>query len=217
MATSVTNKPKRTKGATKPLPSKKQNSFENILKDAISRGITSQNQKKSLEWFRSRASKTKETPKSVMDSLIKNAGNSAELGSMYFFSYDPKTKNKMPYWDEFPLIFVIQYYSNGFLGINFHYLPPYMRVRLMDALYDLISNDKYDNTTKLKISYEILNSASQYKYFKPAVKRYLTAQLRSKMFYVSPIEWSTALFLPVSQFRYANEQRVYADSIKKIG
>src|SRR4051812_17463081 len=38
------------------------------------------------------------------------------IGKMYTFMYDPKTKEELPYYDIFPLIFPIEYYSDSMLG-----------------------------------------------------------------------------------------------------
>ena len=46
------------------------------------------------------------------------------VGKMYMFFYDAKYKDTLPFFDIFPLVFPIEFYSEGFLGINLHYLPP---------------------------------------------------------------------------------------------
>src|ERR1700686_4103897 len=94
-------------------------------------------------------------------------------GRMYMFFYDPKHKKTLPYYDSVPLIFPIEKYKDGFLGINLHYLHPTLRAKLMDALMTYANNTKFDDSTKLNISYKILKGASRTKYFKPCVKRYL--------------------------------------------
>ena len=86
----------------------------------------------------------------------------------------------------------------------------------MDALYGITTNKKYDETTRLRVSYDLLNSTSKYRFFKPAIKHYLTAQMRSKLIYVNPAEWDIALFLPTAKFVGASKQKVYADSRKTI-
>ena len=48
--------------------------------------------------------------------------NRYHIGRLNMFLYDPKYKDKLPYYDVFPLVLPIQRYSDGFLGINFHYL-----------------------------------------------------------------------------------------------
>jgi len=102
------------------------------------------------------------------------------------------------------------------LGINLHYLPPVLRAKLMDALYDTITNEKLDETTRLKISYNILQQASKYRFFKPCIKRYLISQVRSRFFYIEPSEWEMALFLPLDRFVGANKSRIYRDSRNRI-
>jgi hypothetical protein len=103
------------------------------------------------------------------------------------------------------------------MGINMHYLPHVLRAKLMDSLYDIASNDKYDETTKLRISYNVLNSAAKYKWFKPCIKHYLTSQVRSRFIYVYPAEWDIALFLPLERFDGATKSQVWKDSKKLIG
>ena len=149
------------------------------------------------------------------DSARKTDG--MEFGYMYAFKYDPKTKNDLPYYDTFPLIFPVRMDSDGFLGINFHYLPPVLRAKLMNALYSTLTNKKYDDTTKVKISYSILQSASKYRYFKPMLKKYLRSHVRSQFLEVQVNEWDIAIFLPTESFRKADTGRVWEDSRKKIG
>jgi hypothetical protein len=132
------------------------------------------------------------------------------------FTYDAKHKAKLPYYDKFPLIFPYKKVKGGFMGINLHYLPHAYRAELMDALYDLSSNKKYDETTRLRLNYNVLNSASKFENFKPCVKHYLTSQLRSRFLYIYPSEWDVALFLPTERFQGAGKTTVWADSKRKI-
>ena len=51
-----------------------------------------------------------------------------ELGKMYMFMYDrPKGKDKLPYYDYFPLTICVKRYPTGFMGVNLHYLAPRYR------------------------------------------------------------------------------------------
>lgn len=171
-------------------------------------------------WYREKAKevgKVNETSffRSTDRDRFRNTGQ-FQIGSMYMFYYDPKHKDTLPYYDRVPLIFPINRAQGGFLGINFHYLPFKMRAKLMDALYDTASNDRYDETTKLSINYRILNASSQYKEFRPAVKHYLFEQVRSKLLYVNPSEWDIALFLNIARFEGATQTQVWEDSRKII-
>ena len=124
------------------------------------------------------------------------------VGRMYFFAYDPKLKETLPVWDKFPLVIPIKPYSDGFLGLNLHYLDPMSRIFLLDRLMDFANNDKYDNTTRLNLTYDLLDSSSRYALFKDCVKRYLVNHIISSVIYVEPEQWETACFLPVAKFNY---------------
>jgi hypothetical protein len=86
----------------------------------------------------------------------------------------------------------------------------------MDALYAAASTQELDETTRLKISYNILQQASKYRFFNPCIKRYLISHVKSRFFYIEPTEWEMALFLPIDRFVGANKTRVYRDSRDRI-
>ena len=135
---------------------------------------------------------------------------------MYFYSYDPKLKQILPYYDRFPLIIPIEKYDDGFLGLNLHYLSTKQRLILLDKLYATLNNKKYDDTTKLKINYNILSHARRYKEFEPCVKRYLYSHLRSRIMEIPADDWEIGLFLPTEQFVKATATKVQRDSIRSI-
>lgn len=172
---------------------------------------------KARQWFKDQALKvrTVDTQKLLVKSR-ENARSNVITGQMYLFAYDPKHKDTLPYYDRFPLIFPIKRVPGGIMGINMHYLPIVLRARLMDNLYDLINNDSFDDTTKLKLSYNILNSAAKFRYFKPCIKHYLNNQIDSRFIYIPPEEWEIALFLPLHKFKNATAAEVYKDSRNKI-
>jgi hypothetical protein len=194
--------------------------FDNILIQGARQGIIPARTVAAREWYRSAAGKlmTNITP-GVFEKRTDEARkvSSMEFGYMYAFKYDPKTKNDLPYYDTFPLIFPVRMDSDGFLGINFHYLPPVLRAKLMNALYSTLTNKKYDDTTKVKISYSILQSASKYRYFKPMLKKYLRSHVRSQFLEIQVNEWDIAIFLPTESFRKADTGRVWEESRKQIG
>ena len=133
------------------------------------------------------------------------------IGKMYMFFYDAKHKDTLPFFDKFPLVFIINFYNDGFLGLNLHYLPPGARARLMDALYDTANNSKFNSTTKLMISYDILKTAAtKFQGFENCVKRYLFGHIRSKFQYVNPADWDKALLLPLQKW-HINPNKYYSN------
>jgi len=194
--------------------------FDDLLLKGVRSGQIPARTQEARNWYREQAKGIART--SIDESrLVRQMGsdryeNRFRLGNMYMFIYDPKHKETLPYYDRFPLIFPINIAKGGILGINLHYLPPQLRAKLMDAIYDVASNERYDETTKLRLSYNILNSATRYKEFKPTVKHYLSSQLRTRLVYVNPSEWDIALFLPTERFEKATRSKVWQDSRKII-
>jgi len=190
--------------------------FDKILEKGAALGRLPAKERKSRDWFRNQARKTSITPRKLQSEAKSQAVGRVSMGRMYFFAYDPKTKKELPYYDRFPLIFPFKKAQGGFMGINLHYLPPRLRAKLMDALYGLVTNKKYDETTRLNLSYRVLNGAARFRFFKPTVKRYLTSQVKSRFIEVNAEQWDMALFLPVEQFSKASKQKVWSDSRNAI-
>jgi hypothetical protein len=192
--------------------------FDEILSKGIRAGKIPAKEQQSRMWYRDTASKFKTVnEKSLMRGDTDRIRSQPTIGHMYMFYYDAKHKETLPYFDRFPMIFPYKKVRGGFMGINLHYLPHILRAKLMDSLYDISSNDKYDETTKLRLSYDVLSGAAKYKWFKPCIKHYLTSQVRSRFLYVYPAEWDIALFLPLERFQGATKSKVWADSKKLIG
>lgn len=193
--------------------------FADVLKRA-SRGNLRYGAVSTRDWFRETAMETKKAdPNKIINSRegMLNGVGSPLIGNMFLFNYDPKHKATLPYYDSFPLIFPIELYSDGFLGINMHYLPPLMRARLMDVLYSTLSDKRYDERTHLQVSYKLLVAASRFSYFKPALKRYLYSHVRSKLVKIDAKEWDYTLFLPLARFQKASQSQVWRDSKNFIG
>ena len=187
--------------------------FDDILLKGIKSGQIPARTQEARKWFRQTA---KQRGKGLKEgALMKDADRLTTkpyVGSMYQFFYDPKHKSTLPYYDSFPLIFPFETGKNHFKGINMHYLPLPLRARLMDALYDIASDDKFDDATRLKLSYGVLKGAAKYRYFKPTVKMYLTDHTRSRFLYIHPTEWDVALFLPTERFVKKTKTSVWRES-----
>lgn len=175
--------------------------------------------REAINWFRESARNVQNVPVSKMfenSNNLKKTIDKIDIGKMYMYHYDPKLKAVLPYYDRLPLIILVDFTSDGFYGLNLHYLPPMLRAKLMDALYSLRNNDKYNETTKLKISYEVLRGASRFKYFAPCFKKYLFSHVKSNFLYIDTENWDKALLLPTERFSKATKDQVYKDSQSKF-
>ena len=125
------------------------------------------------------------------------------FNKLHFFRYDPKLKATLPYYDIFPLVMPIQAAKGGFLGINFHYFPIPLRMRLLETLDKRGFRGDY---SKLKNIREV----------KPTIKHYLRRQFVSGFLELEEDDYAPAIFMPVAQFRKASASQVWRDSRRKI-
>ncbi len=167
------------------------------------------------DWLKKKVNDLRPTPSSIMRDKERLREKSF-VGRMYFYLYDPKHKDTLPYYDRFPLVIPIERYPDGFLGLNLHYIHPKQRIILLDKLSEVANNSKFDETTKLKISYDFLRRASKIFEAQPCIKRYLFNHIESRFLEITADEWDIAALLPAENFVGATTSKVYYDSRKKF-
>ncbi len=64
----------------------------------------------------------------IFEALYDNATEKPEVGKWYFFEYDPKYKDILKKWDEYPLIKLMEIKNDRMLGMNLHFLRPKARL-----------------------------------------------------------------------------------------
>ena len=200
--------------------------YQKILDEGVRAGQVPGRTVSARNWFRNLARQTTGIqPQTIIKTAPKiQLTRVPQIGFMYHFFYDPKMKDTLPYYDRFPLVFPFKrgfqrqraIESGSFLGLNLHYLDPRLRARLMDGLYTISTDKKFDEDTRIRLSYNILNKASKFRFFKPCVKRYLVNRVRSRFVKINADQWDTALFLPTERFRKKSKSAVYKLSRKMI-
>ncbi len=100
-------------------------------------------------------------------------------GQLYFFTYQAQTKQ--PYYDMYPLSYVIEYQKGGFLGCNLHYL-------------------RLNQREELAIS--LLNNSAQGSIAAPrrTLHKYIYAGVRGQPYRIPESEWSDVAQLPTEKF-----------------
>lgn len=175
--------------------------------------------KKSRAWFEQQVlimTRQQLTPQRVLSGNPEQLVTKIMPGHLYMFVYDPKTKAELPYYDRFPLVFPFRKTPDGFIGLNMHYLPYPLRINLLDNLLTYASNQRFDETTRLKYSWALIDGMSKYAAAKPCVKQYLVGHVRTQFRQVESSNWATAMLLPVERFVGASKQEIWADSRKII-
>ena len=174
--------------------------------------------KKSRAWFEQQAllmMRQQITPNKILKSEPDHLKATLLPGKMYMFLYDPKYKETLPYYDRFPLVLPFRKVQGGFFGLNLHYLPYQLRIKLLDRLMIYASNKKMDETTRLKYSWAMIDGVSKFKAAEPCVKHYLSEHLRSQFRLITADQWATAALLPVERFVGSSKQAIWAESSKR--
>ena len=58
----------------------------------------------------------------VFNILLDDATESPSKGKYYTFEYDPKFADNLKEWDEYPLVYVMEFKKNNLIGANIHYI-----------------------------------------------------------------------------------------------
>ena len=148
--------------------------------------------KKPLSWYRSavkqEASRYKKNfKKYILDERSDRVGAAQEQdmnelrrytvqGHLYLFEYKAKMRY-LPYYDRFPLVYVLKASRSEFWGLNLHYLSPKRRISA---------------TKKLMQGRIDFPKACFHKYLQPHVE--------GLMLDLAADEWDTAILLPTEDF-----------------
>lgn len=100
----------------------------------------------------------------------------ARQGRLFFFEYKAKMKY-LPYYDQFPLVYVIKANADHFYGANLHYLHPKKRVLVIQKL-------KEDRIDIPRI----------------CIHKYILDHVDGFLLDLASTEWDSAIALPVEHF-----------------
>ena len=149
-------------------------------------------EKKPLSWYRSKIKSlstnyTKNFDKYIRDEKKDRADPSEDQdqnelrryviqGHMYMFEYKAKMQY-LPYYDKFPLVYVIKSDKSQFWGLNLHYLPVKKRIAATNKLI----NGRID-------------------FPKRCLHKYLHSHVQGLYLDLALTEWDSAILLPSEHF-----------------
>ena len=58
----------------------------------------------------------------IFNILLNDATESPSVGNYYTFEYDPKFADRLKEWDQYPIVYVMEYKKNNLIGANIHYI-----------------------------------------------------------------------------------------------
>lgn len=169
------------------------------------------NADKSATWYRTQVNKIASNKTAGQLFRENKLNNRPSVGRLNLFGYNPKFRKTLPYYDVFPLVLPLEPISGGFMGMNFHYLPPLLRFRLLERMQATATDSRFDSKTKFDVNYDDVKSI---KIVKPTIKKYLYAYCQTGFLRINADEAAIAIYLPVQRFKKASDAVVYSDSRK---
>jgi|TARA_B100000073_G_scaffold19924_1_gene15858 hypothetical protein len=149
-----------------------------------------------FEWFQERIKNLTTSANVVLSQGRRTATLNLYRFNMFF--YDPITKDKLEYFDMFPLVFPLRRVSGGFLGLNAHYLPMDLREDFYTIFQNYRTSDDIDENTLYRTTWA---RVKRFKLIRPLIKKYLFSQVKSQFLKINADEVPVALLLPIERFK----------------
>lgn len=154
----------------------------------------SRGQSKSKDWYRSniffaRSMKYENNPSSMITDEINDDADEMggrdrnivrafpRLYSLMLWEYKAKYRRELPYYDKYPLAFILDFQPNSFFAVNLHYYSPEERVAIARSLAE-----------------------NQIPRFDRGTHKYLISEVRSPYLDFDSREWDTICLLPIEEF-----------------
>ena len=161
-----------------------------------------------IDWFRNVIRKDKAVSfDRVLEgvSALKKSPTSFKPGQMFTYTYNPKYKDKLPFYDIYPLIVVAELTDTGWYGFNIHYLPPILRAELFKEIVYFKRNPA-----------DIAKRLAKHPLTAACIKQYLHKQLVTPPVSIPKEEWEIAIQLPYEGFQKSTNTKVWANSRLRI-
>jgi len=141
----------------------------------------------SRDWYREQLAQklprniiTDERSDEIGDELERDRNITTTFPRLYnlmFYQYKAKWRQELPFYDKYPLSFVLEKDSRSFFAVNLHYYSPEERMGIAMSL----AEDRIPRFTK-------------------GAHKYLLSEVRSPYLVLAQQEWQTMCLLPVEEF-----------------
>ena len=111
----------------------------------------------------------------IFNILLDDATDSPTTGKYYIFEYDPKFGDKLAEWDEYPIIYAMDFKKNNLIGANIHY------IRTTNARLKALNNKRFPKRT---------------------LRQYIPRRADSIFFEIKESEVQLLSTLPLEKFHY---------------
>ena len=111
----------------------------------------------------------------IFNILLNDATESPSVGNYYTFEYDPKFADRLKEWDQYPLVYVMEYKKNNLIGANIHY------IRGTNSRLKALNNKRFPKRT---------------------LRQYIPKRADSVFFEIQESEVQILSTLPIEKFHY---------------
>jgi hypothetical protein len=171
-----------------------------------------------MRWFKQKIGMLSLKPN---DPRLRSTRQYAKLSMSrpHFFVYEAETSSVkgMEVYDRFPLVlpFAVNLENGTFHGINFHHIPPDLRLVVFDRLM-AASSRGFSEESRIRAEWQTLKALANHPVISQAVKCYRFDRVKSLYIRLSLEELLMSIFMPVEWFvdlksgRTVNKSRVFA-------
>jgi len=111
----------------------------------------------------------------VFNILLDDATETPSTGKYYTFEYDPKFADRLKEWDQYPLVYAMEYKKNNLIGANIHY------IRGTNSRLKALNNKRFPKRT---------------------LRQYIPKRADSVFFEIQESEVQILSTLPIEKFHY---------------
>ena len=111
----------------------------------------------------------------IFNILLNDATESPSVGNYYTFEYDPKFADRLKEWDQYPLVYAMEYKKNNLIGANIHY------IRGTNSRLKALNNKRFPKRT---------------------LRQYIPKRADSVFFEIQESEVQILSTLPIEKFHY---------------
>lgn len=138
-------------------------------------------------------------------------------GFLVFFKYKPMNESfiaRNTYYDSYPLVMITGVGTDGFEGVNLHFISPEYRIALFDAIMRGLPTIKAGEEwkTRLRVDYDRLEARRIFKYYRPCYRKYRWEGIKRRPVIVPFHLWEDMIKGNSHKFVGAKPATVYRNS-----
>ena len=134
-------------------------------------------------------------------------------GNIIFTSYDAKDKTVI--YDKNPFLLILRRNRRHTLGLNFHWLPFPMRIRLIKEIISL-NKSNIERNRPLEFKYKQLKPMLKSLGYAPCIRLYINKRFGEKGVVISPSRMLEVARLRAESFTGRSAEELYHKAAKKV-